>query len=185
MTLADANKLLTGGTATAEELRSAAEFFLRNDMTDRADMALAAAAQLEAQAQAKTEAAATEEDRESILRPRLETVLKYMVDPNTGEINSSALALAEAAPIQPFWYRDYVTSLETINSIVGMGSLEEAKKVWSGTMTDRDIEIIFSQKGTFKPTDPIGTFRSVMQIYEQLGGAPVAGQARVISVRDN
>lgn len=184
MTLAGANRLLTEKTATAEELRSAADFFLRNDMTDRANMALDAAAQLEAQAQAETEAAAKGAERESTLRPVLDTALSYLIDPNTGGIDEGAFFAIEQLParLQPLWYRDYVSALETINSIVGMKSLEEAKKVWSGSMTDRDIEIIFSQKGTFKPTDPIGTFRSVMQIYDQLGGAPAAGQARVVAV---
>jgi hypothetical protein len=182
MTLDEANKLLTGGAATPQQLRDAADFFLRNDMTDRANMALAAAQQLEAQTQAETAAAETSAEEESVLRPRLETVLGYMIDPETGDINSAALLAAEASPFKPLWYRDYVTSLETINSIVGMGTLKEAKAAWSGTMTDRDIEIIFSQKGTFDPTDPIGTLRSVMQIYKELNGAPVTGQAKVVAV---
>ena len=183
-TLADANRLLTGGTATAEQLRSAADFFLRNDMTDRANMALDAAAQLEAQAQAKTEAAATEQERKEALKPSLDAVMGYLTDPETGGVNEDLFFWTSKMPEewQPTWYSNYVNSLKTINSIVGMETLEDAKKVWSGTMTDKDIEIIFSQKGSFDPKDPIGTFRSVTRIYEQLGGAPAAGQARVVAV---
>lgn len=169
MTLDDANKLLTGGAATPQQLRDAADFFLRNDMTDRANMALAAAQQLEAQTQAAEEEASAEAGKELMLTPRVGSAIDFLSSESAAQRIRDNIYKERVGLIPDNDYIQYRNTLLTIKALQGMKSIAEARATgWTGAMTDTDIKIIMSTVGTLDESDPQGTLRTLNEMRMKL-----------------
>ena len=182
-TLADAVRIAGSADASAEQLNAAIEM-LQASSDPRAQNALKYALERrDAMAEAaKTEAEQSEAQagQASIMLPRVDAALGYLVsvDPQTGEekINESGIRANQAAELAgiptSFAYNEYKNALQTITAIRGFDSIADAKASgWTGTMTDRDIQIIMSAKGSLDPNDPAGTLRTLREIKSQLGDA--------------
>ena len=182
-TLADAVRVAGSADATTEQLNAAIQL-LQSSSDPRAQNALKYALE---RRDAMTEAAKTTAEQEqaqagqtSIMLPRVEAALGYLVsvDPDTGEetVNESAIRANQTAELAglptTFAYNEYKNALQTITAIRGFDSIADAKASgWSGTMTDRDIQIIMSAKGSLDPNDPAGTIRTLREIQKELADA--------------
>lgn len=191
--LADAVTIAGSADATLDQLNSAIQL-LQTSADPRAQNALKYAIERR-DAMAEAAKAASEEEavttqQESMMAPRVDAAIGYLVstDPDTGEesVNEQGIlaniAREKAGLPTTFAYNEYKNALETIRAIRGFDSIAAAKEAgWTGTMTDRDIQIIMSSAGSLDPNDPRGTLRTLREIQSQLspqGSGAVSGDSQ-------